>query len=77
MDLREEVQKLLDEDLDLDEDQTDMLKAAACLLVAAVICRGKEDQKRKAECVPFPSPAIILSLDVKRDGPKRGAEAAG
>ena len=32
MDLKEEVQKLLNEDPNLDEDQADMLKAAACLL---------------------------------------------
>ena len=35
MDLKEEVQKLLNEDPNLDEDQADMLKAAACLLAAA------------------------------------------
>lgn len=34
MDLRE-VQKVLDEDPNLDEDQADMLEAAACLLAAA------------------------------------------
>ena len=32
MDLGEEVQKLLDADMELDEDYVDMLKAAACLL---------------------------------------------
>ena len=41
MELREEVQKLLDEDPNLDEDQADMLKAATCLLAAASIKKAK------------------------------------
>lgn len=49
MDLRTEVQGLLSEDLILDEEQADMLKAAACLLGAAVVNKAKtKAQKRRA-----------------------------
>ena len=41
MDLREEVQKLLDEDPSLDEDQADMLSTAACLLAAAAAKKAR------------------------------------
>ena len=41
MDLREEVQKLLDDDSNLDDDQADMLKAVACLLAAAAVRKAK------------------------------------
>lgn len=49
MDLRTEVQGLLSEDSILDEEQADMLKAAACLLAAAVVNKAKtKAQKRRA-----------------------------
>ena len=47
MDLREEVQKLLDEDPNMDEGQTDMMKAAACLIVAAVKMPRKGGSEEK------------------------------
>ena len=46
MDLRKEVQKLLDEELNVDEDQTDMLKAAACLLAVVETTMAKARERR-------------------------------
>jgi hypothetical protein len=47
MDLGEEVQKLLDEDPNLDEDQADVLKAAACLLAAAAVRKAKAKARER------------------------------
>ena len=47
MDRSEEVQNLLDEDLNLDEDQADMLKAAACLLAAAAVKKAKSKARER------------------------------
>ena len=41
MDLREEVQKLLDDVPNLDDDQADMLKAVACILATAAVKKAK------------------------------------
>ncbi|XP_041369799.1 orexin receptor type 2-like [Gigantopelta aegis] len=47
MDLREEVQKLLDEDPNLDEDQAHTLKAAACLLAATSVKKAKAKSRER------------------------------
>jgi len=41
------VQKLLDEDPNLDEDQADMLKAAACLLAVAAVKKAKAKARER------------------------------
>ncbi|XP_034033540.1 uncharacterized protein LOC117516795 [Thalassophryne amazonica] len=45
MNLREEVQMLLDEDPNLDEDQAEVLKAAACVLAVAAIKKAKARER--------------------------------
>ena len=45
VDLGEEVQKLLDADMELDEDHVDMLKAAACVLAVATVKKVKANAK--------------------------------
>lgn len=47
MDLKEEVQKLLNEDPNLDEDQADMPEAAACLLAAAAVVKNTKAKARE------------------------------
>ena len=45
MNLGDEVQKLLDADMELDEDHIAMLKAAACLLAAAAVKKARANDK--------------------------------
>ena len=44
-----EVQKLLDEDPNLDEDQADTLKATTCLLAVAVVKKAEAKARKRVQ----------------------------
>ena len=47
VDIRKEVQKLPNEDADLDEDQADMLKVGTCLLASAAVKTAKANSWKR------------------------------